>query len=66
MQGTENQRTMERNWQIENYNTEINNLNAAAKATDKARRIGNVFGVASVGLAVASGGTSLAASGLFK
>lgn len=56
------QRGLEMGWQVQNYNTDIRNLNKAASAVDKSRRIGNMFAVVSSGLGLVSGGM---ASGLF-
>ncbi len=64
-QATGNQRSMERNWQVENYNTQVKSLMAAAAATEKQRHIGNAFGIASIGLNLVSGGAGASAAGLF-
>lgn len=64
-QATEYQRSTERNQQVKNYNTQIRSLEAAAKAADKQRHIGNAFGIASIGLNLISNTAGAAGAGLF-
>ena len=65
-QATGNQRSMERNWQVENYNTEIRSLEQAAKSAEKQKMFGNIFGLTTGAMSLAAGvGIGGFAGGLF-
>jgi hypothetical protein len=63
---TSKQRAMEESWTVQNYNTQIKSLKQAAASAKKQKLIGNIFGLATGGIALAGGiGVGGFATGLF-